>query len=752
LGVAVAACAPASVLPAPAATPTSADADPYAWLESIEGARSLDWVRAQNARTDAALRSVPEFDSLLDAARAALDAAERLPTLRQRGDWFYELHRDAEHPRGVYRRIAAADLARLGDPNVWRALVDVDALAAAEGPAWAWQGVTCLPPEHARCMVELAPGGSDAAELREYDVASGAWVEGGFHAAVARSRVAWVDRNELLIATDFGPGTVSAAGYPLTVKRWRRGTPLSAAATVFTASDRAYSVHAERHELATETVTLVVEAADFWTDRYYELRGATLHRLALPDGARVRGAVADGLLVWLARELPTAERVLPEGSLVYASLTSLRADSPAFELVAAPGQRSTVEEVAVAGAGVLVTMLDDIRGRLDRVTRSPDGRWRATTLALPSDGSLAIVSAQHDSDAVLVSYEDYLTPPSLYLIRGDGPPELLAQQPPTFPVAGLVATRHIATSADGTRVPYTVIARANLSLNGSHPTMLFAYGGFRNSIVPSYSGSYEPHNGAYGSLWLSRGGVYAVANIRGGGEYGPAWHRAALRERRPRSFEDLEAVATDLVHRGVTSPQHLGIEGRSNGGLLVGAVMTRHPELVGAVVCGVPLLDLRRYHTLLAGASWMAEYGDPDDPRDWAYLATFSPYHNLRDNTSYPPILLYTSTRDDRVHPGHARKMAAALLARGAAVYYYENLEGGHAGASTHAQVAYRLALQYAFLWRALGTGERRGAVAPDPRSGPPTPAPGSRGSNNEPQGNRKVIRDVLGPASPGGQ
>lgn len=678
-------------------------ADPHAWLEEVHGQKQIAWVEKRNRDTADALASTPLFRKLHARALAILSSKGRLPRVTQRGEAFYDLWKDREHPRGIYRRTTLGELRK--PTPAWETVLDIDALSKKDGTPWVFKGSLCLPPQHRRCLIKLSRGGSDAYEIRELDSKTKRFLPGGFTLAEAKSNVAWIDQDTLFVATSSGSRGVTKAGYPRLMRVWTRGTPITSAEVILEIPRSSTWVRARRWFSAGGVVDLVSERITYWRSRHYQRHEGRLVPLAIPADATIAGVYQQGLLVSVKTTWQAGGAAFREGALVYARLDALREGRGGHELVVAPAANIAVQSVAATRSAVLVTQLDHVRGRLSLFRRDARGVWAPTRVRLPGGGSIEVISASDDRDDVLVIHQGFTTPPALYhLLAGDPTPTLIAQQLATFDGARFDVEQHFAVSRDGTRVPYFQVAKKGLDHNGKNPTHIFSYGGFRVALTPSYSGSYEELSGAYGKLWLERGGVFVLANIRGGGEFGPAWHRAALKERRPRAFEDLEAVAEDLARRKVTSAPHLGIEGRSNGGLLVAATMLRRPDLYGAVVCGVPLLDMRRYHTLFAGASWVGEYGDPDRPGDWAYLRQYSPYQVLREGLPgpIPAMFMYTSTKDDRVHPGHARKMTAEMLRQRRRVYYYENLEGGHGGSSTREQLAYRVALAYSFLWKTL--------------------------------------------------
>ena len=689
-----------ALAPALRAAAPAAD-DPFLWLEDIDSPRALAWVADHNAATEKRLAPHDEGGALYRDALAAVDSASRIPEVTLRGGQLYNFWRDRAHPRGLWRRTSLAEFRR--DQPQWETVLDVDALAQAEGKPWAFGGATWLAPDHRRCLVQLALAGGDTVEVREFDPVKLAFVAGGFALPLAKSRVAWRDADSLFVATDFGPGTLNASGYPRLVKLWRRGTPLASATTLQETPATAVGVSARRLRWAGGSLDLVTEQITFWERKQWQWLEDGLHPLAMPATAEVAGAFRGRLVLRLKDDWTINGATFRLGSVVLADPAALRGEKGAVDLIVAPTATEVVEAVRVNRDDLLVTMLDNVRGRLVRLVPGGAAGWTRQPIPFPDNGALHITDEEADSDEAFVQFESFTTPPALYHIAaGATAPQLLKTQAPTFDGARFEARQFWAVSADGTRVPYFVVGPKNLKLDGTNAVWMFSYGGFEISLTPAYSGSYEELHGAYGKLWLERGGVFVLANIRGGGEFGPAWHNAALKENHVRCFEDFEAVARDLVARKITAPAHLGIEGRSNGGLLVGATMLHHPELYGAVVCGNPLLDMKRYNHLLAGASWVAEYGDPDVPAEWAYLGRYSPYQNVRAGQKLPPLLIYTTTRDDRVHPSHARKMTAKMESLGYTVDYCENTEGGHHGSVTNEQLATRLARTYAFLWAHL--------------------------------------------------
>ncbi|WP_233257978.1 prolyl oligopeptidase family serine peptidase [Micromonospora sp. S4605] len=666
--------------------------DPYLWLEELDGADAAGWVRDRNAETVAALTGSEAFAGLRAEIRQVLDAEDRIPWPGWRGDGFYyNFWQDATHPRGVWRR-TTLDQYRRREPE-WDVLLDVDALAAEEGENWVWNDVTVLRPGYERCLICLSRGGGDAAVVREFDLVRRAFVEDGFTLPEAKSSVCWIDADHIYVATDFGPGSLTSSGYPRVVKRWRRGTPLSEADVVHEGRADDVGVWASHDPTPGYERDFVGRSLDFYrTEDYLLTRAGERIRIAVPHDAHWH-AHREWLLVRPRSPWAVGGVTYPAGALLATRFDAFLAGERDLAVLFEPDGRTSLSYYLWTRSHLILATLVDVKSRLEVVT--PDGTgWRREPLAgVPEFVHSRIVDTDPDNrDAYLLASEGFLRPATLRLGHVGGTVETLRQEPAFFDADGLAVRQFFATSADGTRVPYFVVGDPTAPAG---PTLLTGYGGYEVSQTPYYSG-------IIGRGWLARGGTYVVANIRGGGEYGPEWHRAAMRQNRSRAFEDFAAVAADMVARGITTPAQLGIEGGSNGGLLMGVMLTRYPELFGAVVASVPVLDMRRYHRLLAGASWIAEYGDPDREEDWAYLRQYSPYHNVRAARAYPPVLFITSTRDDRVHPGHARKMAARLREHGHEVAYYENGEGGHGAAANNEQRAFVWALACEFLWRKL--------------------------------------------------
>ena len=672
------------------------DADPHLWLEDVGGAKQLEWVRERNAESVAALGQGEAFAAREQRLLSILDSRAKIPYVSKIGGHLYNFWRDASHPKGLWRRTTLAEY-RKQEP-AWETVLDLDALAAAEKENWVWHGATVLEPEGRLCLVSLSRGGADADVVREFDLSTNAFVPGGFTLPEAKSRVAWRGRESLFVATDIGPGSLTTSGYPRTVREWTRGTPLAEAPVVYEGQPDDMVVSAWRDLTPGFERDVVIRQKTFYTNELFVRRDGQLVKIDKPDDANA-SAHREWLLIELRSDWTVGDRVFAAGSLLAADFDRFLAGDRRLHVLFTPTPRTSLVAFSGTRHRILLTTLDSVRSRVT-AAGFRDGAWHFEPVAgVPEIGTASVAAVdEYESDDFFLITADPVEPTTLARGTAATPaaePERLKQSPAFFEARGLRVSQHEAVSADGTRVPYFQIGPADLPLDGSTPTLLYGYGGFEIPLVPSY----DPLTGA---AWLERGHVYVVANIRGGGEFGPTWHQAALKASRPRAYEDFAAVAEDLIRRKVASPRRLGIKGGSNGGLLVGNMYVRRPELFGAVVCQVPLLDMRRFNVLLAGASWMGEYGNPDVPEEWAFIRGFSPYHLVDRGRAYPPILITTSTRDDRVHPGHARKMTARLREFDLPVLYYENIEGGHGGAADNRQKAFMDALAYAFLEREL--------------------------------------------------
>ncbi|MCZ4521390.1 prolyl oligopeptidase family serine peptidase [Rhodococcus ruber] len=669
--------------------------DPYLWLEDVTGDAALAWVRKRNEVTVGAL-SGTAFDATEASIREILDTDARIPYARRRGQFLYNFWRDGEHVRGLWRR-TTMDEYRTENP-VWDVLLDLDALAESEGENWVWGGAQVLRPEQRLALVTLSRGGADATVVREFDLDSRAFrapEDGGFALPEAKTDIGWIDADTVFVGTDFGDGSLTESGYPRITKRWRRGTPLVDAETVFEGEAQDISISAWHDRTPGFERDFVQRATDFYNSETYVLDGSALTRILTPTDAST-SVHENWLLVRTMTPWTVGDTTYPAGALLAADFDEFISGTIALTVLFAPDEHTSLHQYAWTENYLLLVTLQDVRTQLHVLNPRAKG-WDAGTIDGLSDlTSTEIIGtdAEENGDEFFLSSSGYLTPATLLVGTVGAELEVLKQAPAFFDAEGMTVEQFFARSDDGTQIPYFAVRRVDA---GPGPTLLYGYGGFEISMTPGYSG-------ATGRAWLERGGTYVVANIRGGGEYGPSWHTQVLRAGRHLVHEDFAAVARDLVTRGITTTEQLAAQGGSNGGLLMGIMVTKYPELFGALVCQVPLLDMKRYHLLLAGASWVAEYGDPDDPAEWEFISQYSPYQNVvaASERRYPPILIATSTRDDRVHPGHARKMAASLTELGHDVSYYENIEGGHGGASDNAQLAFKTALTYEFLWRHL--------------------------------------------------
>jgi prolyl oligopeptidase len=665
--------------------------DPFLWLEDIHSEKSMAWVNAHNQSTLADLEAYPAFDSIYTRGLAILNSTARIAYPVRRGNLIYNFWSDAKNPRGLWRRTTPASYLS-GNPR-WEKVLDIDSLSAAEKVTWAWKGADCLPPAYRRCLVSLSRGGGDAIEMREFDAQMKSFVAGGFFLPEAKGNATWTNDSTLLVATDFGPGTMTTSGYPRIAKIWHRGTPVAQAATIFEGKSADVSVGVGTIRVDGRRVSVVSDGITFFNGTVRVMEAGKLRLLDIPLDADFY-TVGDQLVLYLRSDWKRGTRTYPPGALISIGYRGFLAGSRTFNVIVTPDARRTIESVTPTRTQLLVKVLDNVRSELHRY-RYASGQWNDTKVSAPEFGDVSVDDASDATDSYFFSSTSFLQPTTLFSAAEDGTAREVTRLPAMFNATGLVVGQFEATSADGTHVPYFIVHRADMHLDGRQPTLLSAYGGFQVSLLPHY----DPITG---SAWLERGGVFVLANIRGGGEFGPVWHRAAQKENKQRSYDDFIAVALDLIARKVTSPAGLGIIGGSNGGLLVGAAFTQRPDLFGAVADEVPLLDMRRYTKMSAGASWIDEYGDPDVPSQWAYISKYSPYQNVFPNRTYPRVLFTTTTSDDRVGPAHARKMAAEMESMGYPVFFFENTEGGHGAGDTPEQRARMLAVVFTYLLKQL--------------------------------------------------
>lgn len=674
--------------------------DPFLWLEDISSQRSMNFVHEQNRRVEFLLTQEPDFQQSVDALKAILSAPDRIPSIRLVRSVVYNFWQDETHTRGLLRRSSRSEFNNtLGRP-VWETVLDLDQLAAREGRNWVWQDAEY--DNHGHCLIFLSDGGSDASVVREFDLTSKEFVSDGFFLPESKANACWFDADTLLVGLTGDNDVETLSGYPMQIRRWKRGTPLADAPVIFSGLKTDVMVGCERFDGPEGVWVFVVRTVEFFQLEYHLISpDGQLRALDLPKEAKIRAVFHHQLIVSLDKPSTYGAIEYPSGSVLALPLNELTTPNVIFT----PNGRTFLNSLSRVCSGLVLELLEDVTTRL-RLYSQSGAEWTATDLVSPDFSSGQVVASESFSDDFYYSSESFIIPRSLHYLC---PSTTSANQPRyesnlirtldhKFDSTGLVASQHFIASADGTRVPYFLVHARGLQLTGENPTLLYGYGGFQSSFLPYY-------DGLAGKAWLEKGGVYVLANIRGGGEFGPAWHAAALKENRQRSFDDFIAVAEDLISRKITSPHRLAIQGGSNGGLLVGAVMVQRPELFKAVICDVPLLDMFRYHLLLAGASWQGEYGtvENDDAAARA-IQNYSPYQNVKADVRMPAVLFMTSTKDDRVHPAHARKMTARMLEQGHEVFLYENVEGGHAGASNIQQTAFMESLRYKFLVSKLMT------------------------------------------------
>ncbi|HEY8571058.1 prolyl oligopeptidase family serine peptidase [Phenylobacterium sp.] len=669
--------------------------DPYTWMEEIEGARALEWARAENAASLPKLQNDPRYKGLYEDALKIATATDRIPAVAFGGEGtLRNFWQDQTHVRGIWRSTTIESY-RSGSPQ-WRTLLDVDALAKAENANWVWHGATCLPPDERLCLVGLSNGGKDAEEVREFDTVTGKFVQGGFRLPEGKHRYDWLDRDTLALA-EWKAGETTTSGYPYTLKLLKRGQPLSAAREVFrgTKDDGGYGVSpiVLRDPDGSVQALIAYRPLDTFNAEHHLITERGPVKLALPTRSQVQGYVTGRLLVSLEADWAGFK----EGDLLDFDLAAVKRDPGSLKasLVLRPSQSQSIEQVSTTRNRLVVALYENVKGQIVSY-RYGAGGWTSTKLELPKDSTITVGSASDHDDGLILNVTSYLTPSSQWLAdAASGQRATLRTLPARFEASKHTVEQLWATSKDGTKVPYFVVRPRDLKFDGQAPTLLYAYGGFLSSETPQYAAT-------VGKLWLEKGGVYVVANIRGGGEFGPRWHNAGLKLNRMRVYEDFFAVSEDLVRRRITSPRRLGIMGGSNGGLLMGVALTQRPELYNAVVVQVPLFDMIAYTHIGAGASWVGEYGDPAVPAERAVLDTYSPYQNLKRGQKYPRPFIWTSTKDDRVHPAHARKAAARLKEYGYDYLYYENVDGGHAGSANLNERAMRQALEYTYLMQQL--------------------------------------------------
>ncbi|RIJ50696.1 S9 family peptidase [Maribellus luteus] len=661
--------------------------DPYLWLEDVDAGKSLNWVEQWNEKTLKVLMSQPGYEEMYEKDLEIYNSTDRIASPSIIGNLVYNFWQDEEHPRGIWRRTPLQSYLS-GEPH-WETVIDVDALSKQDNEKYVFKGASGLYPDYDRFLVNLSKGGGDAVVIREFDAVSKVFIENGFYIPEAKGSASWIDRNTLMVSTDFGDG-VTTSGYPKQVKIWKRDTDLKNARLVFDGQEDDMGIWGYTTHTKDKTYQIITQRTSFYTGSYHIIENGELVKPDLPEDIELSGIFNKQVLLSLKSDWNIGGNSFKQGDMISIPYADLIKGGTNYQLIVRPDERSSIAETNATKNVLLVNMLTNVKSELYKYTYN--GTWQKEKIDAPELGNISLGSADEDSDTYFFYFQNFLMPSTLY--KGDAATGQFVKVKALkswFATEDYQVQQFEVASKDGTMIPYFVVSHKEIKLNGKNPTLISAYGGFEVPRLPSYSA-------ITGTSWLEKGGVFVLANIRGGGEFGPKWHQAGLKENRQRIYDDYFAVAEDLIARKITSPKKLGISGGSNGGLLVGVGFTQRPDLYNAVVCAVPLLDMKRYNKLLAGASWMAEYGNPDIPEEWEYIKKYSPYQNLKEGMEYPEVFFYTSTRDDRVHPGHARKMVAKMSEMGYKVYYFENTEGGHAGASTNEQRAKMAALQYSYL------------------------------------------------------
>jgi len=668
--------------------------DPFLWLEQIDSPRSMEWVKAQDTITVNALEKFPEFQNLYENNLKILNSKERIAYPSIIGNYIYNFWQDSANERGLWRRTGLESYLS-SSPN-WETVLDIDSLSKADGVKWVFKdgNVDYLYPDYNLCLLNLSRGGSDATVVKEFDLRTKKFVKGGFQLPEAKQEVGWIDKDHLFIGTDFGKGSMTTSGYPRIVKEWTRDTPLSDAKTIFAGDSTDVSVGGYEINAPERSYQFVYRGITFYTSHIYTMVNDSLVKLDLPEDIQFEGIFKNQMLLELKSDWKVGGELFHQGDLISIDYDRFLKGNRDFTLIYRPGPRESIVSVENTKDFLLISRLNNVRSELYKYVLN-DNKWSGEKINAPDYGTIRITSTSDFSDRFFFTYTNFLNPSTLYFYKEDGTIKKVKSLPQFFVADKFEVKQHEAVSKDGTKIPYFIVFNKDMKYNGESPTLQYAYGGFEISMRPFYSAT-------IGTEWLNRGGVFVLANIRGGGEFGPKWHLAAIKQNRQKAYDDMIAVSEDLIKRKVTSPRHLGVMGGSNGGLLVGVMLTERPDLYNAVVCQSPLLDMKRFNKLLAGASWMGEYGNPDNPEDWAYIKKYSPYQNVFKDKKYPPVLFTTSTRDDRVHPGHARKMAAKMESFGDPVYFYEYTEGGHSSGVTNKEVAFESALTFSFLWMNL--------------------------------------------------
>ncbi len=667
--------------------------DPYLWLEEVDGVKAHEWINNQNKATFDQLSNEKEYKSIYSKTLEILNSTDRIVSPIIIGNYIYNYWTDKDHIRGIWRR-TPKDLFMQGSPN-WEVLLDLDLLSKNENIDWVFAGFDGLYPNYNRFIIQLSKGGGDAVEVREFDVTKKQFIKDGFTLKESKSDIGYLDENTLIVSTDFGEGTMTTSGYPNQVKLWRRGTLLKDAQFIYEGNLNDVNTSGYTLRDGGKNYFLIDQKTTFYTSKTFLWQNNKLISIDIPDDAQIATLHNDQLILTLKSDWKIEEQTFKQGAIVSLNFTKLINGKKEIQLVYMPDEHSSISGITSTKNKLLITILNNVKSEL-YIYNFTSAKWSSVKVNAPDYGTISIGSTDDLSDNYFFYYQNFVTPTTLYFADAEsGIIKSIKSLPAFFDGSKYKVEQFKAKSKDGTLIPYFVVSSKSIELNSKNPTLLYAYGGFEISLEPHYAAS-------IGSAWLDKGGVYVLANIRGGGEFGPKWHQAGLKENRQNVFDDFYAISEDLIARKITCQKNLGIMGGSNGGLLMGVALTQRPDLYNAVVCQVPLLDMKRFNKLLAGASWMGEYGNPDISEEWAYIQKYSPYHNLKNGVKYPEVFFTTSTRDDRVHPAHARKMAAKMSEMGYKIFYYESTEGGHAGATTNEQKAKLVTMEYVYLWMKL--------------------------------------------------
>ena len=660
----------------------------YQYLEEVDSKKSLEFVEKQNKVTFDLLLNRPEYKDIYDKTLAIVNATDRIAYPTVNGEFIYNFWQDKTNERGLWRRTTKANY---NSKNItWETVLDIDALSKKDNVKWVFKGASGLYPSYNKFIIRLSKGGGDAVVIKEFDTNTKAFIENGFTMEESKSNVSYLDENTLIVGSDFGAGTITDSGYPRQVKLWKRGTAISEAKLIYEGEKTDVSVSGYTILDGKNNYFMLTRGITFYTSKKLVNIDNKLIALNIPDDADIATIMNNQLIVNLKSDWKINNTIYKQGSIIGINFTSLINNKKEAQLIYEPTAYSSVEGISTTKNSLILNILNNVKSELYGFTFTKN-KWVKFKIDAPEFGTISVAATDEFSDDFYFDFQNFLTPTSLYFANTNTKKiEQIKSLPGYFDASKYSVTQYKTKSNDGEMIPYFLVASKNIKLDGTNPTLLNAYGGFEVSRVPTYSGG-------IGQAWLEKGGVYVLANIRGGGEFGPKWHQAGLKEKRQNIYNDFHAVAEDLMAKKITSSKHLGIMGGSNGGLLMGVAFTQRPDLYNAVVCQVPLLDMKRYNKLLAGASWMGEYGNPDTS-DWDFIKKYSPYQNLKEGTKYPEVFFMTSTRDDRVHPGHARKMAAKMIDMGNKIYYYENTEGGHGGASTNEQRAKFNSLYFTYL------------------------------------------------------